>query len=256
LPISSSGHLVLAPRVLGGSTNSLTFDVGLHIGTLLATLGYFWRDWTGILVAVVRDATAQGRRLARWSVTGKLGLYIALGTIPAVLVGALFNNAIEAHAREAWLVALMLIGFGVLLGLADRLVAKQAGLDAVSARHGLLIGIAQAIALVPGVSRSGVTITAARALGFDRGTAARFSFLLSIPAILGAATLTLFEAATGEEAVAWGPMFVGALVSAVAGAAVIHWLLGYVQTHTMRVFVAYRVALGVLVLLVAAVRSM
>jgi undecaprenyl-diphosphatase len=256
LPVSSSGHLVIAPQLLGGSTNALTFDVGLHVGTLLATLAYFWRDWTAILVAVIRDAASHGARAQQWTAQGKLGLYIALGTVPAVVVGAVFNDAIEAHAREAWLVALLLIGFGLLLGWADRLPQRLRRLELVTARHGLLIGAAQAIALVPGVSRSGVTITAARALGFDRAIAARFSFLLSIPAVLGAATLTLFEAATGDEAIRWGPMVVGAIVSAIAGAAVIHWLLRYVQTHTMLVFVIYRVALGVVVLIVAASRSL
>jgi undecaprenyl-diphosphatase len=256
LPISSSGHLVLAPHLLGASTSSLTFDVGLHVGTLIATLGYFWRDWTAIAAAVVRDAARQGAQLARWSATGKLGLYIALGTIPAVVVGALLKDAIEANAREPWLVAVMLIAFGLWLGWSDRFAVTRSGVDAVTASQSLLIGVAQAVALIPGVSRSGSTIAAARALGFDRATAARFSFLLSIPAVLGAATLTLFEAVTGDEAVRWGPMFVGAAVSAVAGAAVIHWLLRFIQTHTMRVFVVYRLVLGVVVLFIAGGRSL
>jgi undecaprenyl-diphosphatase len=256
LPISSSGHLVLAPQLLGGSTNSLTFDVGLHVGTLLATLAYFWRDWVAILTAGARDIVGHGPRIARWSAPGKLGAYIVLGTIPAVIVGGLLDDVIEANAREAWLVALMLIAFGLLLALADRLPERLSRLDSVTADSALLIGIAQAIALVPGVSRSGVTITAARWLGFDRPTAARFSFLLSIPAVLGAATLTLAEAATGDEPLLWGPMIAGAGVSAVAGAAVIHWLLRYVQTHTMRPFVWYRFALGIIVLVVSAARTL
>jgi undecaprenyl-diphosphatase len=255
LPISSSGHLVLAPRLLGASTSTLTFDVGLHVGTLMATLGYFWRDWTVIARAVARDGVAHGFNADRWSPSGRLGLYIALGTVPAVVVGALFNDAIEANAREVWLVALMLILVGLWLAWADRTRVTRTGMEAITAPVGLLVGMAQAFALIPGVSRSGSTIAAARLLGFDRATAARFSFLLSIPAILGAATLTLYEAVTGDDAVQWGPMLVGAAVSAVAGAAVIHWLLRFIQTHTMRVFVVYRIALGMVVLIIAAARS-
>jgi undecaprenyl-diphosphatase len=256
LPISSSGHLVLAPQLLGGSTNALTFDVGLHVGTLFATLAYFWRDWATIVTSGVRDIAAHGARVARWSSPGRLGAYIALGTVPAIVVGGLLDEAIETYLREAWLVALMLVGFGLLLAWADRLPEQRTGLDAVTPGHALLIGVAQAFALMPGVSRSGVTMTAARSLGFDRPLAARFSFLLSAPAVLGAATLKLAEAATGDEAVDWGPMAAGAIVSGVAGAAVIHWLLRYVQTHTLRPFVIYRIAVGILVLVVAAVRTL
>jgi undecaprenyl-diphosphatase len=251
LPISSSGHLVLAGHVLGERANSLTFDVGLHVGTLIAVLAYFWHDWTEIAVHGVRDLSRHGAHIERWDWRARLGLWIVLGTLPAVVAGALFDSAIEEHLRQAWLIAMLLISFGVLLELADQLPGKRWQLEEVGPKHALLIGIAQAIALVPGVSRSGATITAARALEFDRARAARFSFLLSAPAVLGAATLKLSEAATGNEEVSWGPMAVGALVSAVAGAAVIHWLLGYLQTHGMRPFVWYRIALGVLVLLVA-----
>lgn len=252
LPISSSGHLVLASHVLGDRANSLTFDVGLHVGTLVAVLAYFWRNWTEILVHGLRDVTAHGAHIERWDWYSKLGLWIVLGTIPAVIVGALFDSAIEEHLRQAWLIAVLLIMFGVLLELADRVQGKRWLLEEVGPRHAVLVGIAQAVALVPGVSRSGATITAGRALGFDRALAARFSFLLSAPAVLGAATLKLSEAATGSEDVSWGPMILGAVVSGVAGAAVIHWLLGYLQTHGLRPFVWYRIALGVLVLTVAA----
>jgi undecaprenyl-diphosphatase len=168
-----------------------------------------------------------------------------------VVAGALFDSAIEDHLRQVWLIAMLLISFGVLLELADQLPARRWQLEEVGPKHALIIGLAQAVALIPGVSRSGATITAARALEFDRALAARFSFLLSAPAVLGAATLKLSEAATGKEDVSWGPMIVGAIVSGVAGAAVIHWLLGYLEVHDMRPFVWYRIALGVLVLLVA-----
>ena len=254
LPISSSGHLVLAEQVLGERAHSLTFDVGLHVGTLVAILAYFWRDWAGIVTHGVRDVPAHGVHLSRWDWQSRLGVWIVLGTLPAVVIGALFGNAIEDHLRQAWLVALLLIAFAGVLEAADRLPQRRGLLGEVTPRHAVLIGIAQAVSLVPGVSRSGITMSAARGLGFDRALAARFSFLLSAPAVLGAATLKLSEAATGNEDISWGPMAAGALVSGLAGAAVIHWLLGYLRQHGMRSFVWYRIGLGVVVLIVAFVR--
>ena len=253
LPISSSGHLLLASRVLGERADALTFDVGLHVGTLVAVVGYFWRDWADIVTHGVRDIFAHGARLGRWDSRSRLGVWIVLGTLPAVIVGALFDNAIEDHLRQAWLVGLLLIVFAGLLEAADRLPGKHDRLEEVTPRHAIVIGIAQTIALVPGVSRSGATITAARGLNFDRALAARFSFLLSAPAVFGAATLKLSEAATGNEDVSWGPMILGAVVSGLAGAAVIHWLLGYLQMHGMRPFVWYRIGMGLLVLGIGAV---
>lgn len=252
LPISSSGHLVLAGHVLGERANSLTFDVGLHVGTLVAVLGYFWREWVAIVAGGLRDIARHGARVDRWQPHSRLGVWIVLGTLPAVVAGVLFDAAIEEHLRQAWLVGTLLIVFALVLELADRVPIRRASLEDVGAGNALAIGIAQAVALVPGVSRSGATISAARGLGFDRAVAARFSFLLSAPAVLGAATLKLSEAATGNEDVSWGPMVLGAAVSAVAGAAVIHWLLGYLQSHGMRPFVVYRLVAGAAVLAVAA----
>lgn len=252
LPISSSGHLVLAGHVLGERANSLTFDVGLHVGTLVAVLGYFWREWVAIVTGGLGDIARHGARVDRWRPHSRLGLWIVLGTLPAVVAGFLFDAAIEEHLRQAWLVGTLLIVFALVLELADRVPIRRASLEDVGPGNALAIGIAQAVALVPGVSRSGATISAARGLGFDRAVAARFSFLLSAPAVLGAATLKLSEAATGEEPVSWGPMVLGAAVSAVAGAAVIHWLLGYLQAHGMRPFVVYRLVAGAAVLAVAA----
>lgn len=252
LPISSSGHLVLAGHILGERANSLTFDVGLHVGTLVAVLGYFWRDWVSIVGGGLRDLAKHGARIDRWGARSRLGLWIVLGTLPAVIAGFLFDSAIEEHLRPAWLIGTLLIVFAAVLEVADRVPVRRGSLDEVGPRNALAIGVAQTVALIPGVSRSGVTISAARGLGFDRAVAARFSFLLSAPAVLGAATLKLSEAATGDEDVSWGPMALGALVSAVAGAAVIHWLLGYLQAHGLRPFVWYRVAAGAAVLAIAA----
>lgn len=254
LPISSSGHLVLVGHLLGDRANALTFDVGLHVGTLVAVLAYFWRDWAEMANHGVRDLARHRVRVDRWDWHSRLLLWIALGTLPAVAVGLLFDSAIEEHLRQAWLVGVLLIAFGLVIEVADRVPGKRQRLDGVGPRDALLVGLAQAVALVPGVSRSGATISAARSLGFDRAIAARFSFLLSAPAVLGAATLRTSEAIAGNEQVDWGPMIVGAIVSGVAGAAVIHWLLRFLQVHGMRVFVWYRIGLGVIVLVIAGLR--
>jgi undecaprenyl-diphosphatase len=255
LPVSSSGHLVLAEHVLGDRATALTFDVGLHAGTTLAVLGYFWRDWLAITRALAGDTARHRASVAGWSPASRLGLWIALGTVPAVIAGALVGDRIESGLREPWLVAVLLLTFSLPLAASERMAVRRAGLDAVRAADALAVGVVQALALAPGVSRSGITISAARALGFDRSTATRLSFLLSAPAIVAAATLSLGQAVRGDEAVAWGPLLAGAAVSAVAGIAVIHWLLGYVRNRTMWPFIWYRVALGAFVLTIAAVRA-
>ena len=252
LPVSSSGHLILAPEVIGDEVSSLTFDVGLHVGTTVAVLVYFWRDWVVILTSGLRDVLTQGPAIGRWSGPGLLGLWIALGTLPAVVVGLLFESEIDAHLREPWLVGVLLITVGVVIGLADRLGPRGDGIEAVGPRHAWWVGLAQATALVPGVSRSGATIATSRALGMDRPAAARFSFLLSAPAVVGAAALQLSDAAGGEEAVQWGPLAVGALVSAVAGWVVIGWFLRALTVISLRGFVWYRIAVGALVLALVA----
>ncbi len=248
LPISSSGHLVLAPHLLGASVSSLTFDVGLHTGTLAATLAYFWRDWVRIARALVLDLLGHGLHLGRWGEASRLGLWIALGTLPAVIAGTALNGPIEASLRQPLVVGVLLIAFALLLWWADRIPQRVHGLQRVGPYQALLIGVAQAVALVPGVSRSGITITAARVLQFDRETATRFAFLLSMPAVLAAASLKLGEAALGHEPVRWGPLAVGALVSALAGIAVIHGLLRYLRTHSLAPFVWYRIAVGLAVI--------
>ena len=248
LPISSSGHLVLAPELIGDDISSLTFDVALHLGTMVAVIAFFWRDWLRIIGSGLADIVRHGVRVDRWEPYSLLGLWIVLGTIPAVVVGLLFKDAIEENLREPWLVGTMLIGFGVLMGALDRWGGTVGKLLDVTPGRAVIIGVAQAIALVPGVSRAGVTITAARGLGFDRPSAARFSFLLSAPAVLGAGVLQFSEALGSDETVSWGPLMLGAFVSAVAGALVIRWLLAFLQSGTLWPFVWYRIALGLVVL--------
>lgn len=248
LPVSSSGHLVLAPELIGDDISSLTFDVALHLGTMVAVIAFFWRDWLRIIGSGLADIVRHGVRVQRWQPYSLLGLWIVLGTIPAVIVGLLFKDAIEEHLREPWLVGTMLIAFGVLMGALDRWGGTVGQLLDVTPGRALVIGVAQAIALIPGVSRAGVTITAARGLGFDRPSAARFSFLLSAPAVLGAGVLQFSEALSSDETLSWGPLMLGAFVSAVAGALVIRWLLAFLQSGTLWPFVWYRIALGLVVL--------
>lgn len=247
LPISSSGHLVLAPEMVGDDVSSLTFDVGLHVGTLFAVLGCFWHDWLSIARAVTADVVTAPFAPGRWSPRGRLGFAIAVGTLPAVAVGFAFEGWIDAHARSPVVVASMLIGGGTLIGAADRWGGQVGRLLDMTPGRAVLIGVAQAVALIPGVSRSGATIATARALGFDRADAARFSFLLSAPVVFGAAVLQFSRVLGGSESVVWGPMLVGAAVSALVGALVIRAFLAFLQRATLAVFVWYRIALGLAV---------
>jgi undecaprenyl-diphosphatase len=252
LPISSSGHLVLAPELVGDDISTLTFDVALHLGTMVAVIVYFWRDWLRIIGSGLRDLGQHGLMLTRWSQYSLLGVWIVFGTIPAVVVGLLFADVIDEHLREPWIVGITLIVFGLVIGALDSWGGTVARLLDMTPGRAVTIGLAQAVALIPGVSRSGVTIAAARGLGFDRPSAARFSFLLSAPAVLGAGVLQFAEAFKSDETLTWGPMVVGAIVSAVIGALMIRWLLSYLAAGTLLPFVWYRIGLGAVVLVLSA----
>lgn len=244
LPISSSGHLVLAERIGGASLGSLTFDVALHLGTLSAVLAYFWRDWLRMGRASLSDLARHGYRVDRWSEPARLALWIALGTLPAVAAGLAFGGVVDEHLRSPAVVAAMLIAFAIVIGVSDRWGRFDRNLADVNAPRALVIGLAQAVALIPGVSRSGATIAAARALGFERDAAARFSFLLSAPVVFGAGVLQFSRALSADEPLRWGPMIVGAVTAAVLGTLVIRSFLSFVRHRTLRVFVWYRIALG------------
>ena len=248
LPISSSGHLILVPEFLGESSSPLTFDVGLHVGTLVAVLGYFWRDWVRMATSAVDDVTHLGVAVRRWSPDGRLGLLLALGTIPAVIAGFTLQSWIEDNVRQPLVIASMLIGVGGLLWLADRYGELVLKISDMTPARSFVIGCAQAAALIPGVSRSGATIATSRALGFDRPAAARFSFLLSAPIVAGAAILKFAEAMSGDEVVRWGPLIVGAVTSGIVGALVIRVFLSFIARATLTVFVWYRIALGLAVI--------
>ncbi len=252
-PVSSSGHLIIVPWLFNWSivnTPALnkTFDVALHIGTLVGGLVYFWRDVVKYLKAFVRS-------LAKRSITDddeRLAWALVIGTIPAGLIGAAFEEQIQNKLGQPWLIATMLAVFGVVLWYVDLKGRNARGLDSIGPRTGLLVGAAQAIALQPGVSRSGITMTFARLLGIDRESAARFSFLLAMPVIAGAG---LFK---GVGVIHHGfqgygvQFFWGFVASAISGFIVIWGLLGYLRKHSFAVFMWYRLAVAALIFILIA----
>jgi len=248
LPISSSGHLILVRDAFGWPDDGLAFDVGLHLGTLLALLVYFWRDWAGMAQSGARNLGKHRLKLLSYDGEARLLLLLAVGTVPAGIVGLLLDSWIESNVRQAWLVAIMLISFGLVLLLSERLGRKERGLQSVGLRDAIIVGLAQAIALIPGVSRSGITISAALGLGFERETAARFAFLLGTPAFVGAGILKAADLAGGAEVDA-APMLVGFATSLAVGLAAVHWLLGFLRHRSVEPFVAYRLVVGVLTLM-------
>lgn len=255
LPISSSGHLIAVPRLLGWSKQPLAFDVALHLGTMLAVLVYFWRDFALLTRHGISDLLVHRQRLHCYSPHGRLALLIVLGCVPAVVVGGLFNAWIEAHVRDAGLVAALLAGFGLVLLAAERWGQGRGGIECVDARRVLLVGTAQALALAPGVSRSGITIAAGMFAGLSRAAAARFSFLLSAPIVVAAG---LKEAPdirhAADQGVSAAALIVGLAVAFVVGLAAIHFLLRHVATRSLNVFVWYRLAFAALIVVVLGIR--
>jgi undecaprenyl-diphosphatase len=257
-PISSSGHLILMPWLfawpgLGDPALNKTFDVALHMGTLLGALIYFRDDVRRYLVAWVR--TFRTRQLE--TVDERIAWALVVGTIPGVLVGVTFERVITEQLSQPVAIAVMLAVFGVVLYAADRLCRARRSFGTIGVRTGLYLGVAQAMALQPGVSRSGITMTAALAIGLDRASAARFSFLLSLPVIAGAGIYKLSdlfrEGFQGYEA----QFFWGFVSSAVSGFVVIWFLLRYLKRHSFALFMWYRLAVAALVigLIAAGVRS-
>ena len=253
LPISSSGHLILIPALFDWPDQGLAFDVGLHMGTLMALLGYFWRDWWRMGYWGVRDFGAHQLRFSRHSQDSRMLWLIALGSVPAAVVGLLFNDWIEDELREPWLVAIALAVVGGVMFIADRRARLSRGLDDLRLRDAVLIGLAQSAALFPGVSRSGATLTVGMFRHFTRDAAARFAFLLGTPAFVGAAALEARELSdlSGEEALLLG---IGFLTSALVGVLVIHYLMRFLRTRTLMPFVYYRFMLAALTLGIGAIR--
>jgi undecaprenyl-diphosphatase len=252
LPISSSGHLILVPW--GADWTYLeqhdrfnqTFDVALHLGTLVAVGAYFWRDIVRLVHAWVRSV---GHRRIEGS-DERIAWFVLVATIPAGVVGVLGEDAIADHLGEPWQILVLLALGALLLWWADRSLQSRSMGD-LGLGHAVLMGLAQALALAPGVSRSGITITAGRFLRLDRDSAARFSFYLLLPTVLGAVLLKgLQDVVFGELPEGWtGPFVVGTLAALGSGLLAIDWLLGYVRRHTYGVFVVYRLVVAALVLL-------
>ncbi|MEX2253092.1 MAG: undecaprenyl-diphosphate phosphatase [Thermoleophilaceae bacterium] len=247
LPISSTGHLRILPAFFGWEDPGAAFTAVTQLGTMAAVLLYFREDLARIARAWLRSVGARDWRPADRD--ARIGWYILLGTIPIGIFGIAFKDQIETGARDLYLIATMLIVLGLVLLAAERVGKRERGMESLGVRDGVAVGFAQALALVPGVSRSGATITAGLFLGLDREAAARFSFLLSIPAVVLSGLLEGASIASGEEG---GETTTGALILAtflafVSGYAAIAFLLRFLQTHSMIVFVVYRIALGLLV---------
>lgn len=245
LPVSSSAHLrIIGPLLPSGGDPGAAFTAITQIGTEAAVLLYFRHD-------ILRIARAWFASLVpgawRGDPDARMGWLILIGTLPIALLGLMFKDAIETSLRNLYITATMLIGFALVLAVADRVGAKQRPLSKLSWGHGLLFGLAQAMALIPGVSRSGGTITAGLLLGYTREAAARYSFLLAIPAVLASGFYQLYRSWGQPSAVAAGPTLLATLVAFGVGYAVIVWFLKLVSTRSYLPFVIYRVALGALV---------
>ncbi|MDP9122461.1 MAG: undecaprenyl-diphosphate phosphatase [Acidobacteriota bacterium] len=240
LPISSSGHLILIPYFMGWPDQGLSFDIATNTGTLLAVMVYFRRELadlvTGFITGRQGQEEWQPRRFA-WA--------LVLATVPAAVFGLLFHHRIATQARNPILIASTAVFYGLLLLFADRVGREERGLDTLGLREALIIGMAQALALVPGTSRSGITITAALLLGFTRTAAARFSFLLSVPVGILVAVYDLGKMVREpQEPGQWSATVIAIVVSGLAGYLVIGWLLAWLRQRRLTVFVVYRLLLA------------
>ena len=247
LPISSSGHLVLVPYLVEWTDQGLAFDVAVHFGSLIAVCLFFREDIMGLLRGGVRILGGDLK-----SPQSYMALAIALGTIPAAAAGLFFASWIENNLRDPSIIVYTLAGYGILMALADRFARREKGIADIRISDALVIGVAQALALVPGTSRSGVTITAGRLLGFERQDAARFSFLLSAPVILLATVYKGAELVLGDTVVAWGQLALGVVVSAIVAYLSIEFFMRFVSRIGLAPFAIYRLALAGLILYVLA----
>ncbi|MDO8520118.1 MAG: undecaprenyl-diphosphatase UppP [Deltaproteobacteria bacterium] len=238
LPISSSAHLVITPWALNFPDPGLAFDVALHFGTLFALLSFFWKDWLHFFKSI--PGKSEEQRLDR-----RLFLYLAIATIPGAIFGFLLDDLAETAFRHPLLVAVNMSVLGAILLIADSKIRDGKKLNQISLWSALIVGFSQALALVPGVSRSGVTMTAALFAGFSRETAARFSFLLAMPITFGACVYKMPDLFSNGIS---GQAIVGILVSALVGFLSIKYLLKYLQAHSFRIFVYYRFAFTIFVI--------
>jgi len=242
LPISSSGHLILVEWATGWQgelINNLTFDVALHAGTLIAVLWYFWRDWLRFGAATLRMARGNSPEHE-----ARLVWYIVLSTVPAAVIGLRYEHVVETAFRNPLLVAAALVAGSLVIWLADHYAAHTRRLADLTFGHAFFVGLAQALALIPGISRSGITISAGLAAGYRREDAARFSFLLSTPVIAGAAVFKLKHISLHSNDAVIG-FVLGTISSAIVGYLAIRFLIRYLERHSMDIFVWYRLAIAV-----------
>ena len=252
-PISSSGHLILVPWMFGWQivddpALNKTFDVALHMGTFVGAVIYFRRDLWVYIKAFFASIAARAIRTP----DERLAWALVVGTIPGIIAGVALESVIEDKLGQPWLIAVMLAVFGVVLYVVDKLARQDRDLDSVGMRTGLFVGVAQALALQPGVSRSGVTITASRLVGLNREAAARFSFLLALPIIAGAGGAKGLDLVQSGFQGYGAEFLAGFLAAAVSGFLVIWFLLRYLRTHDFLVFMLYRLAVAGLVFLLIA----
>jgi undecaprenyl-diphosphatase len=258
LPISSTAHLTLSGKLLGLINSAhpeawTAFIAVMQLGTLVAVVVYFRRDVAGMAAALTGDLRTRGIRFPDYSRDARLALHIVVGTVPVVLIGFAFKDIIEgALTKTTAVMASSLIGLALLLWLAERLSKHTRTIADMTWTDALVIGTAQALALIPGSSRSGTTLTAGLFLGFRRDDAARFSFLLSIPAVLASGAFEMLRIDPSVFDLGLGNLVIGTVVSAVSGYAAIAWLLKYLRSHSAMIFVWYRLVLGALLLLLLA----
>lgn len=245
LPISSSAHLLIFSQLFGWQDPGAAFTAVIQIGTEAAVLVYFRKDIWRIITTWVKSLYTPE---LRGNLDARMGWYVIIGTIPIAVLGLAFSHQIETVARNLYLSATVLIVFGIILGVADKYGRKTRSIETLSMRSGLVFGLGQALALIPGVSRSGATITTGLAMGFTREAATRYAFLLAIPAVLASG---LYEATkiNDQMHVGWGETALATVVAFVVGYAVIAWLIKYISTHSYMPFVIYRIGLGATVLI-------
>jgi undecaprenyl-diphosphatase len=245
LPVSSTAHLIVVPALLEWALDphfQFSFDILIQWGTLVAVIVYFWRDLWDIARAVVAGLWA---RQPWGTLEARLGWLMAVATLPAVVIGLLFKGFVESLHAQPVTIAILLVVFSAVIFATERIGKRNRPLEALTWRDALFIGGAQAVALIPGVSRSGATICGALLTGLERKAAARFSFIVSVPALLGAGVLALRDLFNQPDFVTFlPPLLVGALAAAVVGFVCIHWLLGFIARHSMDVFVWYRILAG------------
>jgi undecaprenyl-diphosphatase len=246
LPISSSAHQSIVGQFFGGQDPGSAFTAITQLGTESAVIIYFRKD---IWLITKSWVLALIGKLPRNDAEARLGWLVIIGSIPIVVLGLTFQDAIDHGLRNLWTTAAMLAGFGIIIGVVDRIAANARPLESMTWRHGVFLGLVQSLALIPGVSRSGATIAGGLALGYQRVAAAKYSFLLAIPAVVGSGLFKLADISSDPVPPAWGPIALATVISFAIGYAVIAWLLRYVSTHNFMPFVIYRIALAVLVVI-------